>query len=277
MRLGVNATPTELATTLATFPGIASCRVFAPVGAGIPSWTRNAAMRLLRERRITAWPSFKDWTTDDEATAMITAWLDSMPTDVPEVWLTYHHEPENNFAYSREYRRRWILLARIVRAHRNGGRVKLVPIHTHYPSRHKIGDKYSEDWTKWAGVWQQWTPLNPDGSYVGDFMGWDCYLESTAKQYEDPQTFFRIPLSAAYSTGVPLVLPEWGALRIPTDTTGTGRADWMEAGANHLRVNGVELVNWWHATGTGGHDYRLDDAGIRLWNRLIATDARAFR
>lgn len=270
MRLGVNVTPKELPAAIPAFPGMRSCRVFAPSGSGIPSWTKNPAMRLLRENKIIAWPSFKDWESDTTASAALTAWLDSMPADVPEVWLTYHHEPENNFLASHDFRRRWVLLARLVRAHRFAARVKLVPIHTHYPSRHKIGDKFNVDWTKWLGVWQQWSPINPDGSYVGDYMGWDCYLEATAKQYEKPAQFFRVPVSAAYATGVPLVVPEVGALRIPGDTNGNGRADWISGCVDHLRATGAQAVNWWHATGSAGHDYRLDAAGVRVWNGLTA-------
>ncbi len=269
LRIGVNASPTELPAALADFPGLASCRVFGPPGSGIPSWTRNTAMAALRKAHVTAWVSFKDWTADDTATAAITAWLDAMPADVAEVWLTYHHEPEGDLA-SYEYRRRWNVLAKVVRAHRNAGRVRLVPIHTLYPSRFKIGDKYNTDWTKWIGAWQQWVPLDGKGRYVGDFMGWDCYQRVDATGYEDPDTFLRVPVGAAYITGVPLAVPELGALRTPTDIGGDGRAAWIDACLNHLRLHQAVAVNWWHGTGTGGHDYRLSDTASRAaWRAAV--------
>src|ERR1043165_4211786 len=203
LRIGVNASPAELVATIAAFPGMAFCRVFGTSGAGIPNWTRNAAMLNLRMAGVTPWVSFKDWASDSTALAVITAWLNAIPVNVPEAWLTYHHEPEGDIA-SREYRRRWVLLAKTVRAHPNGFKIKLVPIHTLYPARHKIGDRYNPDWTQWVGVWQQWAPTDPTGRYVGDYMGWDCYLETSATSYESPESFFRIPVGAAYTMGVPL-------------------------------------------------------------------------
>ena len=227
----------------------------------------------LRKAHITAWVSFKDWTTDAVASAAVNTWLEAIAPDVPEVWLTYHHEPEGDLA-SREYRRRWILLAKIVRGHRSGNRVKLVPIHTLYPARHKASDRFNPDWTQWAGIWQQWAPIDTTGRYVGDYMGWDCYLETTAKSYEPPESFFRIPIGAAYTLGVPLVIPELGALRLPTDPSGVGREIWMAACLAHLRAHHVGAVCWWHATGSAGQDYRLSDSASRLaWSEAVAWGA----
>src|SRR5690348_10116108 len=110
LRIGVNASPAELVAAIATFPGMASCRVFGTTGAGIPNWTRNAAILNLRKAGVTPWVSFKDWASDTSALAAINAWLDAIPADVAEAWLSYHHEPEGDMA-SRDYRRRWVLLA----------------------------------------------------------------------------------------------------------------------------------------------------------------------
>ncbi len=273
LRVGLNANPAELPAVLGDFPGIASCRVFGGPGSGIPSWLRNSAMVNLRKAGVLPWVSFKDWTVDSVATTAVNAWLDAMPADVPEAWLTYNHEPEGDLA-SREYRRRWTLLAKTVRAHKASSRIKLVPIHTLYPSRHKIGDRFNTDWTQWTGVWQQWAPTDSAGRYVGDFMGWDCYLETTATSYETPESFLRIPIGAAHQAGVPLVIPELGALRTPTDSTGTGRAEWITACLAHLAARQAQAVNWWHATGSGGHDYRLDAPARTAWINALTTNKR---
>jgi hypothetical protein len=101
-------------------------------------------------------------------------------------------------------------------------------------------------------------------------MGWDCYLETSATSYESPESFFRIPVGAAYTMGVPLVIPELGALRLATDFTGTGRAGWMTDCLAHLRQQGALAVNWWQATGTGGQDYRLTDPASKLtWQAAV--------
>lgn len=263
MRIGLDASPAELALTLKKFPGMRFCRVFGPVGKGIPAWTAPTMTGLIKAG-VTPWPSFKD-----APATYLPAWLDAMPASVPEVWLTWYHEPETDMS-GRVFRQGWQSVSNLVRKHRNGSRVKLVPIHTLYPARHKLWDRFSTDWTKWVGVWQQWAPMGSDGRYLGDYMGWDCYQEVTATAYEDPGVFFRAPIGAAHSVGVPLVIPELGAVRIPTDTTGEGRAAWITACLAHLDHYGTEAVAWWQSTGTNGRDYRLtDDPSEAAWRQAI--------
>lgn len=265
---GVNAAPADIPATLAAYPGMTSCRVFAGPGEGIPAWT-DPAMAALRKAGVTAWPSFKDWPSDARALPMVNTWLDTLPSDVAQVWLTYHHEPEGDLDADL-YRARWIRLGRAVRAHRFRDRVRLVPIHTLYPARHKIGDQFSPYATAWvAGDWHRWSPTD-QGRYVGDYMGWDCYLESTARAYEPPHTFLAIPTGSAMCLGVPLVVPELGALRLAGDESGTGRAEWIDACLAHLRRHGAVTVNWWNALGSAGQDYRLTDApSAAAWRRAV--------
>jgi len=268
MKVGINASPAELAIALQTYPQVGTSRVFGAPGKGIPGWT-STAVNLLRKAGVIPWLSFKDWANDTTATAAINIWLDTMPTDVPQAWLTYHHEPEGDLL-SREYRRRWTLLAKTVRYHDNAERVKLVPIHTLYPSRHKASDRYSTDWTDWIGVWQQWAPQDAAGRYIGDYIGWDCYLETTAAQYEPPEQFFAIPIGAAHQLGATLVVPELGSLRIGSDTTGAGRAAWITGCVDYLASRNVAAVNWWHSTGSAGQDYRLiDTASADAWKAAL--------
>lgn len=270
LRVGLNVDSTELKAALTSFPNMASSRVFGGPGKGIPSWT-SAIVATLRKAGVVPHFSFKDWTDDATATAMVIAWLDAMPADVLLAILTWHHEPEGDEMDSYEYRRRYVLLAKIIAEHKNGKRIRLRPIHTWYPSMFKIGDKYNTDWTKWVGVWQQWVPLDAKGKYVGDAIGFDCYVPVTAKAYPLPIDFFRIPVAAAHALNVPLAIPEFGSLRIPSDTTGTGRAKFIMDSFHYLTsVNAVQ-VNWWNTTGKGGYNYRLDDKpSAAAWNKIIA-------
>lgn len=268
LRVGVNATPVELPATILGYPGLASCRVFGAAGKGIPGWD-HPAMVLLRRAGVTCWPSFKDWADDRTATAMVTTWLNAMP-DVSEVWLTYHHEPEGDLDPNL-YRARWVALTRTVRAHRNGPRVKLVPIHNLYSARYKIYDRYSSDWATWPGVWQAWAPTDSAGNYLGDYMGWDCYQLLSATRYEDPSTFFSVPVGAAIQARVPLVIPELGAIRVGVDQTGTGRAQWITDCVSYLRQAGGVAVNWWNAQGANNADYRLSDRpSAQAWKAAVA-------
>lgn len=264
----MNAAPAELAATLRDFPDIASCRVFAPAGSGMPSWTRGP-VAVLRAAGVMPWPSFKDWPSDYAASTMVTAWLDAMPADVPCVWLTYHHEPECDGVSADEYRRRWLVLAKIARAHRFSPRVRLVPILSLYPAVHRAGDAYRRSWTAWEGVWQQWLATG-----AADMLGWDCYVDAASWAYPEPETFFRVPVGSAHAAGVPLVVPELGAVRVAGDA-GTGRAAWLSGALSYLARAGALAVNYWQATGTNGLDYRLHDtAGATAWRTGI-TAARA--
>lgn len=266
MRIGLTTGSKNLPDALAAYPSMQMCRVFGAAERGIPDWD-GLSLTLLREARVTPWVSFKDWKSDSTAKAAINKWLDAMPPVFNEVWLTYHHEPEGDII-SREFRRRWVLLGSWVRLHKFAERIRLVPVHTLYPSRHKIGDNYSTDWTQWIGVWQQWVPLDPRGRYVGDYMGWDCYLETTAAVYEAPESFFRVPVGACHQIGARLVVPELGALRVATDSMGTGRARWMTDCLLYLRHVQCQAVNWWNTIGSAGQDYKLTDApSASVWRK----------
>jgi hypothetical protein len=277
MRVGLSSSPTEFTATYARFPQLGCCRVFGPAGAGIPGWGQPL-MRALRNVRVLAWPSFKDWSGDQTAATALTRWCDSLPDDVAEVWLTYHHEPEGDLPPD-VYRARWAVTAKTVRGHRNAARVRLVPIHSLWPAVHKVGDRYNKDWTKWVGVWQQWAPTGPDGAYLGDLMGWDCYVDTAAVRYPDPGRFFAVPVGAAGQAGVPLVVPELGTPLLPGDPGGVGRGLWIRDCLTYLREVGVLAVNWWQSTGTSGTDYRLRDApsveawatGISMWRATTSS------
>ncbi len=268
MRVGLNVEAKELPAALANFPAMATARVFGPPGSGIPTWT-SPTVTALRKAGVVPWISFKDWTSDTAASAALRTWM-VIPDDVTLTYLTYHHEPQGDLNPN-EYRRRWRIVADVVRAHRNAARVKLVPIDVLYPSRRKIWDRYRTDWTQWTGIWQQWAPTDRAGRYLGDYMGWDCYLEITATTYERPERFFATPIGAAHTLGVPLVIPELGAIRVPSDDSGMQRAAWINNCLLYLAAQDCRLVNWWHATGTNGKDYRLTDTpSADAWRNAIA-------
>lgn len=266
MRVGLTTDPANVAAALRAYPGMVMCRVFGAIGKGIPAWTNPAVQALTAANKI-PWVSFKDWASDAAALSAVNSWADKMPATLAEVWLTYHHEPEGDID-PREFRRRWVKLAATVKAHRNRPRIKIVPIHTLYPSRHKIGDRFNVDQSTWVGTWQWWAPTDATGAYVGDYMGWDCYLETNATVYEAPERFFRIPVGAATAAGVPLVVPELGAVPLSGDSTGTGRARWITDCLTVLRLLDCQAVLWWNTVGSAGQDYTLrDSTGTAVWRK----------
>lgn len=252
MLVGVNAGPVgsesggqAITNHAKLFPGMAITRVFASVGKGIPSWT-GTTMSAVPAGMIPH-VSFKDWDP-----AAILTWLDAMPADRAEVWLTYNHEPEGDLDPAL-FRQRWVTLADLVSKHRNRPRVRAVPILTLYWARHK-------------GDWRTWWPG------VGDAIGWDSYNEVAPDRYEDPATFLDIPISSAAEVGLPLVVPELGAVKTTGDSNGAGRAAWITAVTDRLRSAGCRQVSWWCANGTNGLSYHLDQdpAGLAAWRSVIA-------
>jgi hypothetical protein len=266
--VGVNVSAEDLTGALDTFPRMRFCRVFGPPGAGIPSW-RSPVVSQLLAAGVTPWFSFKDWTSDAAALAAFNTWLDACPAGVSEAYLTYRHEPMGDADIDADtFRDRWVRLAGACDAHRYGHKIRLVPIFHLYPVRHKCSDRYSRTSAEWVGDWVRWWPTMRDGGPAGDMMGWDCYQELSATRYEDPASFLRVPVGAAYAAGVPLVIPELGAVRVAGDATGEGRAAWISGCVAHLRAEAAVGVAWWHGQGASNADYRLGDApSIAAWRR----------
>lgn len=254
MLAGVNAGPvgTEsggqaITNHVKTFPAMKITRVFGPPGKGIPAWGGTTLQAV--PAGVIPHVSFKDWDM-----AAVLTWADAIPPGRAEVWLTYNHEPEGDMDPA-VYRQRWVALADALAGHPARPRLRLVPIHTQYWSRHK-------------GQWTDWWPAGAGTDYIG----WDCYNEVGPDRYEDPATFVELPIRAAAQAGVPLVIPELGAVRTSTDPDGTGRAAWILAVADRLQAAGCRAASWWCAKGTNGLSYHLDTdpAGVAAW-RYITT------
>jgi hypothetical protein len=252
MRVGVDLVPADMPTRFGRYPGCTLARVFGPPGAGIPAW--GGARLAAAPTGITPHVSFKDWPDDDTASAAVVSHLNKLPEGRTE-WLTYNHEPEGDLDPA-EYRRRWGVLAGVVHAHPARPRVTLVPIQTL---------QWTDNPSKGAGDWSIWW------AGVGDAVGWDCYADSWRDAYPAVGQFLATPLLAAAAIGLPLVVPELGAIRMPSDKTGDGRANWIRTVASALKVHGAAAVSWWDATGTGGRDFRLDDSpSYNAWRDVLA-------
>lgn len=272
------------------------CRTFSAPGDGIAPW---GADRRQIPAGVAEWHSFKDYGSDADAAARVTALLDTMPRELldgppllPELdiydpdgysegmpqsdgtsfLLTYFHEGERNFLEqgltAREWRRRHRLIYRTIRQHPRGHRVAYVPIQT-------------GTWTDASS-----TPDNPKGDRdvmawwagVGDYAGYDSYVPSIINKppspglYPPPEAFFALPLQLAAGTGRRLLLAELGTIRqgAPADF-GALRANWMRSAARYLAAAGCAGVAWWDAQGANNRDFRLTDAdSAAAWADILA-------
>lgn len=254
MMVGLNVSATDYASHFTAFAHPALCRVFAPAGAGMPDWAGTAISTL--PPTVIPHVSFKDWRDD---CSHVLAWLDRIPASVPFAWVTYHHEPEGDPDFDpSEYRRRWGLLHQAVTAHRNGRRITLVPIQTlQWTTNTAAGKGRGDPFLWWAGVD---TP----------FVGMDCYVDSWATSYPDPQTFLAPLLRLSAGVGRPFVIPELGSVRLAGDTDGTRRAAWIRKVAAELRAHDCRAVSWWCATGANNRDFHLSDApSHQAWQDVL--------
>ena len=238
MKVGSDAKPVDLVK----YPRLAYTRVFAALGKGIPS-IADVPLQVLPH------VSFKDPPT----ATVVNAWLATISRPV---YLTYHHEPEGDLSPT-DYRAGWATLAKLVQAHHNGHFVTLVEIFTRYAQVH--GKQTPWGPATWQNLW----------SGHASMMGWDCYLESTAKSFLPPATFFAGLLDAAKLCAVPYIVPELGSLPMSFDPDGSKEAAWLTACATYLKANGCRIVSAWD--NPAGGNYVLTGKPLAAWQKIVAT------
>lgn len=250
MQVGLTCTAADFGSHGATFPRAAFCRTFAGDGEGLLPHDHP-------RRRLPAgwgeWASFKDW----PAETALTRWLDGI---VRPTKLTWRHERDNDkgteaqTAKARaDYFARWRDLMAVIDGHPNRPLIQAMPIQT----------------LQWTAARTSLTAVKGDGNWrtwyagVGDGCAWDCYADSWAKGYPDPESFLRLPFEAAEGAGRPLWLPELGSVLLGGDT-GAGRAAWIADVLALLRERDCAGVAWWCALGKAGakgevRDFHLTD------------------
>lgn len=249
LRIGFHATPAEYSTWLPKLPVPWFSRVFHPGGKGLPPWGGLATMGLppTTIRHI----SFKDRVSP----AGINTFLDSIPADVVEVWLTWYHEGDINWAGDVDgYVNYWRLLSHTVRAHRNAAKVTLVNVHTQYASRYK---RQAMDWRRF---------MLPE---LADVDSWDCYRPRNPDVYEAPETLLGLALAAQREFDVRTHITEYGSHPASWDTDGAGQAQWYRESCAVMAAAGVEAVGFW-CNVDGQFDYRpIKPAVLAEWTSLM--------
>jgi hypothetical protein len=243
MQVGLTCQRADYNSHYTQFPQAAYCRVFAGPGDGLPAWPALPD-------GVTPWLSWKDQIPVER----VAAWISTFPGPAK---LTWNHEADAKAGKGgltlAQYRDGWRALSDGLAGHPRRASFELVPIQTLQATVAKLGS----DWrTWWAGV--------------GDACAMDCYADSWTGKYPDPAGFLRVPLQLAEGTGRRLYLPELGAIRMPGDASGAGRASWIGDVVALLREHDCAGVAWWCAPGAGGRDFHLaDQASAAAWRRVI--------
>lgn len=251
LRIGFHPTPADYTTWLPKLPAPWFTRVFYAPGKGLPAWGGQAVTGLPAStiRHI----SFKDRVSP----AAITAFADSIPDSVPQVWLTWYHEGDINWAKDvAGYANYWKLLRTTLDDHPNRPKITLINVHTQYASRFKRREM----------AWRDF--MIPD---VADVDAWDCYRPATPDIYEDPATLLGLPLAAQREFGVRLHITEFGTHPTSWDTDGAAQAVWYREACRTMAAAGVEAVGFW-CNADGKFEYRpTKPLVIAEWKTLMAT------
>src|SRR5690348_8210637 len=139
MQVGLTCQQTDFRTHYAAFPRAAFCRIFAPPGAGLPSWPALPA-------GVVPWLSWKDSVPVEK----VAAWISTFPGSAK---LSWQHECDAKASKGglslQQYRDGWRALSDGLTTHPRRASFELVPIQTLQATNAKLGG----DWrTWWAGV-----------------------------------------------------------------------------------------------------------------------------
>lgn len=249
LRIGYHPNPAEYDTWYGRLPRPYFSRVFYPPGKGLPAWGGNA---------ITGMPdgtirhvSFKDRVPP----LALTSFFDSIPDDVEQVWVTWHHEGDINWAGDIDgYTNYWKMLRQVADGHPNRPRIVLVNVHTQYASRYK---RQAMDWRRF---------MLPD---YADVDSWDCYRPATPDVYEAPETLLGLATAAQREFRVRIHITEYGTHPTSWDTDGTAQALWYRESVKVMADAGVEAVGFW-CNVDGVYEYRPTKPKVLAeWRSLI--------
>jgi hypothetical protein len=251
LRLGYHPAVPEYTTWFAKLPRPWFTRVFNPPGAGLPAWGGTALTTLAGMGTI-AHVSFKDRV----APSVITAFLSSVPATVPQVWLTWNHEGDIDWAGDvAGYTNYWKLLRKTADAHPARPKVTLVNVHTQYASRLK---RQTMDWRRF---------VLPG---CADVDSWDCYRPDGADVYEAPETLLGLAMAARQQFGVRLHITEYGTHPASWDTDGSAQAAWYQESCTAMAAAGVEAAGFW-CNADGAYEYRPTKPKVLdTWKTLIS-------
>ncbi|MEV7267050.1 hypothetical protein AB0N38_26160 [Micromonospora aurantiaca] len=216
----------SVADMLAMYPSTQAVRVFVGAGKALPTWDGPVLGPIPAD--VLVHLSFK--TFDVPA---VQRWLTAMPQGRAPLVLTYAHEPEQGpdegDPAPEVFHARWAELVAGLADHPRRPEVLLAPVYTRYWWQANPGDRR----------WLTTVPV--------DAIGWDIY--NNGSTYRTPDDLLTIPRQIAVDTGLPYLVAELGAQRLPADADGTGQTGWMRAMVEALHAEGALTACWFHKDG----------------------------
>ena len=254
MIVGVTAAAENLSSVLGKYPRSKVTRIF--FGSGETLRWSDSRITLLRSKGMIPFVSVKD---DNPSAAK--QFVDAIPANVPVLYMTYMHEPEQgrDALSASTFKSRFCNFYKTIKTSTKASRVKVVSLQT-------------RQWTENGG--HSYSTYYP-GNDCTDAFGVDAYADSWRSGYPDPANFLSKMTTFARSVRKPLVLAELGAARLSNDPTDVKRATWIRGVGAKLRTDGTQMVIWWHEMGTGDVNFRLNQIGdwndpcVGAWRTMI--------
>lgn len=134
----------------------------------------------------------------------------------------------------------------------------------------KCGMHYTEDINPKAYPFH-WSDLDGGQKFSNLVVGVDCYssqaLINQHQALEAPARVFASALAWGTHSGLPVAIPEFGAIPVPGDTDGSQRVSWMLDCIEYARKMGFAWVNWWDTMGnTPADNYVLGGTPLQpVW------------
>jgi hypothetical protein len=191
--------------------------------------------------------------------AQLRDYFDSAPTTAPIFW-SYYHEPED------EVKRGDFTASQFRTAFKRIAGIAAESCKPNlYPTLILMG------WTADPASKLDWTDYYPGSSSVS-VLGWDPYngANGDATSYRSPDAVFGNVADASRAAGKPWGIAETGTVRVPGDSSGTGRAAWLKSSASYLRNQGASWVTYFQSTNKGDFELR-DAAGVAAWSAAITS------
>ncbi|WBB73224.1 hypothetical protein O7602_26650 [Micromonospora sp. WMMD1128] len=237
-----------VAEMLKTYEGTGAGRIFVQPRKALPPWD-GPVLAPLVDAGVVVHLSYKT-----NLIGEVLAWVGRKPAGL-RLKLTKNHEPEqqkDGDPTVEEF---------------HAGQAELVSAFDGHPTRDEIwlGPTFTRYWWQANPGDTRWMPRQPV-----DFVGWDVY--NNGATYRTPDDLLSIPRAVAEKLGVPYLVAELGAQRLPTDTDGTGQAAWMRAMVDAARADGALTVCWYHKE---GWDLLAAGAetGRRTWQTITLEEA----
>lgn len=254
MTVGSTWKPEEMSTRQPHYPTVEVSRVFF-TGTQCPSWS-DSRIQYMLAHNIIPFVSMKLYDT-----SCLVNFINSQPSNAPWVITTYYHEGEANMDAAT-----WK-----TRQNAMWNAVKNLP--NHLNGRAKYTSVQTRQWTENNG--------RSYGTYwcgCGDYFSVDMYVNSWTGVYPNASTFISQSLNFANSIGYYMFYPELGSIRMPSDTTGSGRAAWINSMGSAMYNSGKILgVIWWDALGTPASDGTPRDFSLNSGTNYSTPEANAWR